>query len=398
MKITKEFTLLLEQLVEVLDIPKNLYEEAENRYKKIGKCLGNGEYPQSALPEEIFAQGSFSLGTVIKPLSKNQEYDLDLVLPLKRVTRNDVSQKEIMDSVGKQLKNDNIYGKMQIKEGRFCWTLKYKDSIAFHIDIVPAIYTEKDFQKVLIEQYNYNDQYTENSIFITDKTKSEYPTITKDWRLSNSRGFTEWFRKQSEYYVIQKTFAESRDIQIHDVPHYEVKTTLQRVVQILKYHRDFMFANNKENKPASIIITALAGEVYNKEKDIEIALFNIINKMPIFLNQHKGVIINPIDPKEKFSDRWNEGEKGKNLKEAFYKWLKAVKDTFVSANGAKDIETTANILQKNLGKNIISEAFTKYGEAIVEKRKNGDLFLSSTSGIISVSGSKKVKDHTFWGD
>ena len=55
----------------------------------------------------------------------------------------------------------------------------------------------------------------------------------------------------------------------------EKKSPLQRVVQILKRHRDLMF-NGDESKPISIIITTLAARAYNKETDVLDALVNVV--------------------------------------------------------------------------------------------------------------------------
>ena len=54
--------------------------------------------------------------------------------------------------------------------------------------------------------------------------------------------------------------------EVEDVKRRKVKTPLQRVVQILKRHRDIKFADdNSGNKPISIIITTIAGRLYEEE-------------------------------------------------------------------------------------------------------------------------------------
>ena len=46
---------------------------------------------------------------------------------------------------------------------------------------------------------------------------------------------------------------------VEDVPTYELKTPLQRAVQLLTRHRDVMFADNPDVAPISMILTNLAG-------------------------------------------------------------------------------------------------------------------------------------------
>src|SRR5690606_37219737 len=107
---------------------------------------------------------------------------------------------------------------------------------------------------------------------------------------------------------------------------------LQRVVQILKRHRDIMFGGN-EHKPISIIITTLAAKSYNKEIDIVDALLNVLNKMESFIEEkyiskyQRKIkwIANPINDEENFADKWpDESEKEDN----FYAWLEKARADF----------------------------------------------------------------------
>jgi hypothetical protein len=50
--------------------------------------------------------------------------------------------------------------------------------------------------------------------------------------------------------------ALKRHVNVADVPEWEVRTTLQRVVQVLKWHCMLRFATDPDNRPPSILITA----------------------------------------------------------------------------------------------------------------------------------------------
>jgi hypothetical protein len=52
-----------------------------------------------------------------------------------------------------------------------------------------------------------------------------------------------------------------------DVPTYELKTPLQRAIQLLKRHRDVMFVDNLDVAPISMILTNLAGHAYGGEAE-----------------------------------------------------------------------------------------------------------------------------------
>lgn len=50
---------------------------------------------------------------------------------------------------------------------------------------------------------------------------------------------------------------------IEELPSFENKSILQKVIMILKCHRDNVYKDNRELKPISIIITTLAAKAYD---------------------------------------------------------------------------------------------------------------------------------------
>lgn len=83
--------------------------------------------------------------------------------------------------------------------------------------------------------------------------------------------------------VIRTTKLFSLSEAVQPVPKYQHnKLPLQRVVQILKRHRDMMF-EGADNKPISIIITTLASRAYNKQENIIEALVDVVNNMERFI-------------------------------------------------------------------------------------------------------------------
>ena len=66
---------LLESVAEELDIPPALHEEAVLNYEDVGDWLGAPGSPLEKYTPEIYPQGSFRLGTVVRPVRKNGEFD-----------------------------------------------------------------------------------------------------------------------------------------------------------------------------------------------------------------------------------------------------------------------------------------------------------------------------------
>lgn len=75
-----------------------------------------------------------NLGTLIKPLSEDDDYDLDAVC---RVYYDFANPKDLKDLIGDALKKSERYNKLLTDEGKRCWTLKYSDGSHFHMDILP---------------------------------------------------------------------------------------------------------------------------------------------------------------------------------------------------------------------------------------------------------------------
>jgi len=87
-----EIGYLLNEIAQSLDISDTLFEDAERKYRAVGSWLGEGDSQLAKFTPEIYPQGSFLLGTVIKPLSDEDEYDIDLVFRM-LILKDQISQK-----------------------------------------------------------------------------------------------------------------------------------------------------------------------------------------------------------------------------------------------------------------------------------------------------------------
>jgi hypothetical protein len=339
-ELKQQLSLLLKGIAELLDIPDSKYEDAVRRYEAVGKWLDADDSPLHIYRPIIYPQGSFRLGTMIKPVNDGDEYDIDLVCHME-INKRNVSQEQLKRMVGDRLKQRDIYMKI-LKEGRRCWTLNYANE--FHMDILPAI---PDYEKL-------ND-----AILVTDKK-------LQNWQYSNPKAYARWFTERMKV-IFQKrkvALAESMRANVEAVPDYKVRTPLQRAVQILKWHRDVYF-KNKDNKPISVIITTLAAQSYQNEADIFDAITNIVNVISDVKNL-KNIgggyyyIPNPVNPDENFADKWNENSA---LPVAFFGWLEQLKTDFGTASSQRDIYKIAESLSPAFGEDIVEKSLEKYGSS-----------------------------------
>lgn len=356
--INNQFSPLLEKLADSFDISDSRYQEAIDRYKSIGEWLNREGSIIAKYQPEIYPQGSFRLGTVIKPVSNDEQYDIDLVCKL-LITKSSISQstlkKIVGEEVNKYIKKNGI--KSPIEEGKRCWTVNYSDSSKFHMDILPAIPNAESY-RLHLESINASNEWIDDAIGITDNTLSNYSKLDIDWPQSNPIGYCEWFKEQMKvrFDAQRKYIAESIKADVEDVPDYRVKTPLQRSIQLLKRHRDLMFVDDTDDKPISIIISTLAAHAYNNESDVFDSLLNISGNMSRYIEKRHGVdwVQNPVNPSENFADKWQEHP---SRRQNFYTWMKQVSEDIQALRQSHSITGTRGLLEERFGKTYIDKVF-----------------------------------------
>jgi hypothetical protein len=262
------------------------------------------------------------------------------------------------------------------------------------VDYGYRIILEKAFSATELKQI---DQL---ALRITDSKEMNYRIERNhlNWLKSNPFGYGRWFYQRA---TLDFTKAFSINESIAPVPKYrKEKLPLQRVVQILKRHRDMVF-NGHEHKPISIIITTLASKAYNKEPNIIDALQNVIERMPLYIEERYSPkysktikwIGNPINDEENFADKWvDEPQREQN----FYKWMNQVKldtENILSKRGLHLIQESMDI---PFGKIAVTKTFSNYGENLLKKRESGTLKMAAGTGMLGNVGST-VKGHNFHG-
>jgi len=133
---------------------------------------------------------------------------------------------------------------------------------------------------------------------------------------------------------------------VDDLPARKWKSPLQLCVQILKRHRDVMFADNPDGKPISIIITTLAGKAYQGEQEIDDALKRILTDMDAYINKVSPRVPNPVHPSEDFADKWGDTKyQQHNLEANFRQWLAQARQDFKVIESTQDANSLVEQIQ-----------------------------------------------------
>ncbi len=345
--VTREQALLA--AAKKLDISPSKYKQAIERFNSMKLHLEQGNYPGTYQMPEVYLQGSFKLGTEIRPFknSKDADYDIDLVCRLGHPKQNTLPR-NVKSQVGDRIKENGTYSRLLDDEGKRCWTLNYaeEDGIGFHMDILPSVADD-------------NLSARQHSIAATNKDQGGNFT----WTTSNPKGFAEWFYEKNSVAFdreksIQKqeVFNNQRDLynSADDVPNIHVKTPLQRAIQLLKRHRDVRFTQSKieDYKPISMVISVLAAQCYRNESSVFETLQNLVADLRRHSNQlsshfiynqayvgslyslitrtadGKWIIPNPTNPGENFADRWHEDDHARA--KAFFQWVSWLSDDLIN--------------------------------------------------------------------
>lgn len=362
---------------EKLDISPTMYKSAIKKYNSITKHLET-----SGIDADMYIQGSFALGTVVRPYSEDCDkgYDMDVVCKL-RYSKNDITAKSIRDEVREILTSSDLYGG-KMEEYKECFTIVYSDinDVSFSIDIVPATDEELDKKNRLRDDAEF-PELMDTAIAI--------PKGDIDWLTNNPLGYRKWFRKINDPFIEcnkeerrKLLFESARQAYatIEEVPEDLDRTVVQRVIQIMKHHRNVYYSNLSDGqslKPNSAILTTIVAkiaeqvpvniEVFDllasvlKELEIYSAYQNTLKesfeiKYPVKKliyqdKDRKWHIDNPANPEDNLADSWN----NKNGKaERFFKWIGIMKKDLIESLDLDD-DKYGTVLESAFGHDLVNK-------------------------------------------
>ncbi len=344
------------KIISQLDITPTMYKNAATKYTSIAKYLEN-----NGIEADMYPQGSFALGTVVRPNAKdpNAAYDLDFVCQL-RIIRNDLTAAELRKKVEDILKGSDLYGgKLTIYDK--CFTIEYADvgDVGFSIDIVPAA-DENEENKMRLRSKSKNPGLINTAIAIPKHCEKNY-----NWMTNNPKGYRTWFedinapfQAASRMQYRQMLFEENRSVysSVEEIPEELNRSAMQRVIQILKYHRDMFyskFKNGDDIKPISAIINTIVARI-SSSVSASISIFDLLNYVlgefatyaerqtlteENFAKRYQGknvigrisgkwIIENPANPEDNLADQWNQDA---SIPTHFFAWAKAVREDLIDS-------------------------------------------------------------------
>lgn len=380
------------KLISTLDISPTMYENAKKKYESITTYLNN--HPD--LHADMYPQGSFALGTIVRPSVKdeNASYDLDFICQVEG-TRDDMTASELRKKIEEILNASDLYGgKLEIFAE--CVRINYADvsGIGFSIDIVPAT-AENDQNKLRLRNKSQLSHLIDTAIAIPKHNTKNYTWIT-----NNPKGYREWFDKinqpfstfNSESYR-QAIFANNHNLyaSVEDIPDLLNRSALQHVIQLLKYHRDVFYSkydNSDDIKPISAIISTVVAKIAESTRP-NLSVFDllqfVLDEFSIYANHQtlsseifssrygqrnvfqrdSGTwkIENPANPEDNLADQWN---KNAEIPQKFFLWVKASRSDLIDSLNSDD-EGFRSTAELAFGSGIVSNTWGRKYKTVSPK-------------------------------
>ena len=369
------------------DITPTMYKNAVEKYEALSAYLIS-----YGMNVEIYPQGSFAFGTVVRPSAADDDanYDLDFIAQ-QNCNKNECTPSEIRDNFEKALASNAIY-KERLKIYEECFTIEYAETngVGFNIDIVPAV-DESNETKQRLKDNCRDAALIETAIAIPKHNGKRNYT----WLTNNPKGLLEWFNRINAPYLAYhknerrelifksypKDFASAQDI-----PDILDRSALQRVIQILKCHRNEYYAkltDGADLKPISALITVMVTKIaskhtpectefelleyvlseiniYSQKAVLSDVAFNqkYDNRNVLLFTDGKWYLGNPANPEDNLADKWNQD---KRISQCFFRWITVVqRDLIASLYHDKDEKFGVSIKNAFGAKRVNQVLGTKY--------------------------------------
>ena len=251
--------------------------------------------------QKMERQGSYALGTLIKPVDDNDEYDADIQMVMNPNPQ--WEPKDYVLEINRTLAgNKNYADKLRLKTR--CVTVDYAGD--FHLDMVP---------RVTINGKHYVCNRIDNKFEETDGT-----------------GYRDWFNEKNRI----------------------TGRNLKRVVRLLKHLRD----HKNSFTAKSILLTTMAGNTIKSSDEgtaavstVADTLETVLSRMNDYLQQHPNmpVIKNPVLPAEDFNRHWDQ-RRYANFRNRVQSYAQTAKQAKAELSAEKAIKLWQDLFGENFRK------------------------------------------------
>jgi len=361
---------LLDKMAAEIQLNKSRYDRMVQSYEAIKKHIEEDEKFFKPFNYSVYPHGSVRIQTSVKPL-REDEFDLDIVIHFSAgMVRHEPSV--IYSELKRRLCEKSIYKEMLECKNR---VLRLNYSGDFHMDIMPGV-----------QEHTWD----EDKIRVPDRGR-------KQWVSSNPKGFAKWFMNKAN--TVRSSLLEralnSEKIQADS---FENKKPLQRAVQLIKRFRDIYFDDKSEYRTSSIILTTIAGMLYQGEDSIFSTIDNILDHLNTkLLLPTRFKVLNPVNKDEDFTDKWQDEPE---YYQAFQDFIFQFKQAWDLLKQSENRMSEGDILKRLFGEDLFHKALSYEANVLERLRASNDLGVNIQTGALSSSkiSTQQVRKNTFYGE
>lgn len=396
---------LLVDIAVSVQLPPGLHTKACGRYEAVRIYAEREGSPLRGLVQQFYPQGSMAIDGTTSTRGTDDEYDLDIVAALDLDPAADPDR--VLDLLFRSL--DGYPTSRGVERQTRCVTVYYADRM--HLDITPAARLPGGGER-------------ESHVF---HANPDEPRSQHFHAAMNAYGFAEWYRSRTpveqrfstafnDRLVEAFGFEVRADAEVDDVPDQVplvVKSVTTVALQLLKRFRNVSYANARARIPPSVMMSCFAGHAAQPGLSLSDMVIRQARMMATSIRQasarrEKIMVVNPIYPRDCFTDRWPESLA---QQEDFASKLMDLADGLARFKrvGAS-LEDLRDWLRDRFGSHVVSNSFQRFnrrtGRAVQAGSHaytpRGGLYVPSAPALVGIGAAMAApavpaSSHTFRG-
>lgn len=388
-----------------VQLPPGLHAKADARYEAIRTYA---ERPGSPLQDRVlrfYPQGSMAIDATTSTRGTDDEYDLDIVAALKFDPNSDPNA--ILDILHRAL--DGYPTSQGVERQTRCVTVRYADRM--HVDVTPAVRLAHGAERV-------------SNIF---HANPDEPSSRHFHVPMNAYGFAEWFRSRTP---LERRFAAAFNKRLHEAYGFEVRADaevddiLEQVpivikavatvaLQLIKRHRNVVYAGVKGRIPPSVMMSCFAGLASEPGLPLTDMVIRLAHNIATALKaasarRERIKVVNPVHPEDCFTDRWPENLAQQD--DYADKLTELAEGLAHIKRNDSSLEDIQEWLRDRFGSHVVSTSIRRFNDRNGRAVKvgshaytpRGNLYVPSRPALVGIGGAAvaapaRASAHTFRG-
>ena len=363
---------VLAEIAISIQLPPGLHAKAVDRYEAVRRSIERPGSPLHGRVACFYPQGSMRIDATISTRGTDDEYDIDIVA---EIEGRDDGPEALLDDLEAALEG---YPVTQIVRQTRCVTLYYADGM--HLDVTPARRTAPKEKEGVIAHAKKG----------AGAPPARYVPM-------NAFGFGEWYTARTP---VEERFAKAlnrrlyeqagvvfADADVHDVPEQTpllIKSVTTVALQLLKRHRNIVYANATGRLPPSIVLSCHAGHAARPGMGLAEMVIRQARwtARAIDAAARAGRLLsvpNPEYPAELFTDRWPETQ---DQQVGYARRLHALAEGIEAArNGDVQLEDLQAWRRKQFGEQVVTRSVKAFNDRLGRQVKAGQHGYTRSGGL-----------------